>query len=100
MAKWHFISNHGAALVYVAAHPRATGIEIAGAIGIQERNVRRIIADLVDEGYLEKERVGRVNLYEVKLHMRLRRSMVGNVTVGDLIKTLTPLIEKEKEEDA
>ena len=81
MPKWHFITNHGAVLVLIA-QPR----EIAEALGLTERPVRRIIAELEAAGYLRKKRVGRVNQYEVALDLPLRQPLHREVAVGDLLQ--------------
>jgi predicted ArsR family transcriptional regulator len=93
MSKWKILSNHGAVLAYVANHPQVLAVDIAAEIGIQERTVRRIIADLVADGYLKKERVGRSNKYKVNIDSPLRHSILRNAKVGDLLKTLLPLLE-------
>ena len=63
MAEWHFITNHGAVLLLIAHRRQITAREIAEVLGLTERPVRRIIAELEAAGYLQKMRVGRVNQY-------------------------------------
>ncbi len=92
MSEWKFLSNHGAVLAYMASHPQVLAVDIAAAIGIQERTVRRIIADLLADGYIEKERVGRSNRYRVKLEAPLRRSIMRQAKVGDLLENIVPLL--------
>jgi DNA-binding transcriptional ArsR family regulator len=93
MSNWKIISNHGVILAYVAVHPQSLAVDIASAIGIRERTVRRIIADLASNGYLEKERVGRSNLYRVNIDAPLRRPIMSQAKVGDLLETIQSLIE-------
>jgi predicted ArsR family transcriptional regulator len=95
MKTWSIFSSYGAILFYVAAHPRATGLEISNAIGIQERTVRRDIDMLVRDGYLQKELVGRTNHYQVDQHMPLRRPGMTDLKVGDLLKSLRPFLDRE-----
>jgi DNA-binding Lrp family transcriptional regulator len=85
MAAWHFITNHGAVLLLIAQRRQITAREIAEVLGLTERPVRRIIAELVAAGYLQKTRVGRVNLYEVPLDLPLRQPVHREVAVGDLL---------------
>jgi DNA-binding Lrp family transcriptional regulator len=85
MAAWHFITNHGAVLLLIAQRRQITAREIAEVLGLTERPVRRIIAELVAAGYLQKTRVGRVNLYEVPLDLPLRQPVHLEVAVGDLL---------------
>ncbi len=93
MSNWKLISNHGVVLAYIAKNPEALGIDVGAAIGIRERTVRRIIADLKIEGYLITKRVGRRNRYKVNLKAPLRRSVMRKGKVGDLLKVLLPLFE-------
>ena len=71
MPDWSFITNHGAVLLLIAQRRQITAREIAARLGITERPVRRIIADLAAAGYLRKQRLGRVNEYEVSLDLPL-----------------------------
>ena len=97
MVQWKFISNHGAVLAYVAKHPQALATDIAAVVGVRERTVRRIIADLLEDGYIEKKRVGRMNRYRVNLKAPLRHPVMRYARVGDLVKALSPFIEVDKE---
>ena len=87
MAAWHFITNHGAVLLLIAQRRQITAREIAEVLGLTERPVRRIIAELEAAGYLQKTRVGRVNQYEVALDLPLRQAVHRAVAVGDLLHT-------------
>jgi DNA-binding Lrp family transcriptional regulator len=85
MAAWHFITNHGAVLLLIAQQRQITARAIAEVLGLTERPVRRIIAELEAAGYLQKQRVGRVNQYEVALDLPLRQAVHREVAVGDLL---------------
>ena len=89
MARWTFITNYGGVLAFIAKHNRAKAIEIATALGITERSVRRITADLEAEGYIHKIREGRVNRYEVNPRLPLRRPESQDITIGELLRVLT-----------
>ena len=96
MKAWKFITNYGIVLAYVAKHPDALAEDIAANLHVRERTVRRIISELVEEGYVERERIGRSNRYRVDFDAPLRRSIMRGAKVGDLLKTLIPLIEIEE----
>jgi DeoR/GlpR family transcriptional regulator of sugar metabolism len=96
MSKWKLITNHGAILAYIAENPLVLTVDVARAIGVRERTVRRIIADLVADGYLEKERIGRSNRYKVNGEAPMRRPIMRNAKLKDLLKTLLPLLEVEE----
>ena len=86
MPEWHFITNHGAVLVLIAQRRQITAREIAAALELTERPVRRIIAELEVAGYLHKQRVGRVNQYEVILDLPLRQHEHREVAIGELLQ--------------
>jgi DNA-binding Lrp family transcriptional regulator len=88
MPEWTFITNHGAVLALIAQNSQITAREIAETLGITERPVRRIIAELEAAGYLCKQRVGRVNLYQVNLDLPLRRPEAEATMVGELLRVL------------
>lgn len=89
MARWTFITNHGAVLILIGRYERVTTRNLAEELGITERSVIRIIKDLEREGYILKERVGRVNQYQINHNALLRRKEVRDVAVGDLLEILT-----------
>ncbi|MFH1169494.1 MAG: MarR family transcriptional regulator [Chloroflexota bacterium] len=88
MREWTFITNHGLVLAHVARHPQSTAREVAQAISITERTIHKIIADLETEGYIERQRVGRNNVYGIHSHLGLRHETTGDVEVGDLLRVL------------
>jgi predicted transcriptional regulator len=59
--------------------------EIAEAVGITERAVQRIIADLRDEKYIRQKRTGRCNTYHVNTRKRLKHPIESHRTLKDLI---------------
>lgn len=88
MASWDFITNHGAVLIMLFQQPKITGREISQQIGITERAVLRIVADLDDAGYISRTRQGRSNTYTVNQDLRLPGPIFKDVAVGDLLDVL------------
>jgi DNA-binding MarR family transcriptional regulator len=82
---WIFLTNHAHVLLEVSRTPDATVREIADKVGITERAAHRILADLVAEAYVTRERVGRRNHYSVDLKRRLRHPEDADVEVGALL---------------
>ena len=83
---WTLITNHGAVLLYVADHPDARVRDIAEGVGITERATLSILADLVGDGYVDRERVGRRNHYRVDASKPLRhRAVASRSRVTDLL---------------
>jgi predicted transcriptional regulator len=60
------LTNHGLALLCIAEDSRIRMREIAHDIGITERAAQRIVAELIDAGYIERAREGRRNVYTVR----------------------------------
>ena len=88
MSSWTIITNHGLVLSYIARHPRSTAREIAASVGITERAVHRIIADLAGDGYINRKRKGRQNVYRINPDVSLRHESQREVPVGDLLEAL------------
>jgi len=86
MATWTFLTNHGAVLLILARHSPITTRRIAEMLGRTERLIHRILVDLEEEGYLSKQRVGRVNHYQLHVDQPLRRSVVEDVTVREMLQ--------------
>jgi DNA-binding MarR family transcriptional regulator len=88
--KWAFLTSHGFVLLEVTRNPDATVREIAGRAAVTERQAHRILADLVDAGYLLRERIGRRNHYRVNRKQPMRHASVGMHPVADLLEAFRP----------
>jgi predicted ArsR family transcriptional regulator len=88
MAEWTFLTNHAVVLVYLARHPKITARELASSIGITERAVRKIIADLEAEGYISKAKEGRGVRYSINSQLPLRHRTQKDKSVEGLLFTL------------
>lgn len=86
---WTFLSNHAHVLVVLASDPEARMRDVATLVGITERGVQLIVADLDRAGYLSIERVGRRNRYTVALDLPLRHPLEQHIRIGDLLALLS-----------
>lgn len=86
---WTFLTNHAHVLLCLAHGESLTARELSLRIGITERSVQAILADLIADGYLKKSKVGRRNSYTVNPKGRLRHPLEASHTVGELITALT-----------
>jgi uncharacterized membrane protein len=84
--RWDFLTNHAHVLVCVAHDSGIRLRDIAAAVGITERATHRILSELVEEGYVVRERHGRRNRYRVKPELPLRHPLVQEREVGELLK--------------
>jgi predicted HTH transcriptional regulator len=85
MPKWTFLTHHGHVLVAVVQNPDLTIDQIAAKVGITSRATASILGDLVEAGYLVKERIGRNNHYTVHAEFPLRHPLNDKATVADLL---------------
>jgi predicted transcriptional regulator len=83
--EWTFLSNHGHVLVSLARDPDARTRDVAEAVGITERAVQQIVRDLVVQGYVRKEKVGRRNRYTVDRGAHFRHSLEAGLTLGEFL---------------
>ena len=87
-AGWDFLTNHAHVLTCIAHDPGIRLRDIAAAVGITERAAHRILSELVEEGYVLRERQGRRNRYQVVPELPLRHPLVEGREVGDLLDVL------------
>lgn len=85
---WTFVTNHLVVLLCIAEDRGIRMSEIAERVGVTERAVQRIVADLSDAGYLTRTRVGRRNRYEVNGEMPLRHLETQHRRVRELLLLL------------
>jgi DNA-binding MarR family transcriptional regulator len=86
--RWDFLTNHAHVLVCVAHDPGIRLRDIAEAVGITERAAHRILSELVEEGYVLRERRGRRNRYQVVAERPMRHPLVQAREVGELLELL------------
>jgi hypothetical protein len=84
-SRWTVFTNHGHVLILLAQDPALVLRQVATRVGITERAVQRIIADLEEAGFLERERIGRQNRYRIRTDQALRHPIEAHRTVGDLV---------------
>jgi DNA-binding IclR family transcriptional regulator len=89
-SSWTFLSNHAHVLLCIGRDPDVRIRDIADLVGITERAAQGIVGDLVDEGYLVRERVGRRNRYQIQADLALRHPLEANHQIGELVDLLVP----------
>ena len=95
-AGWTFLSNHTHVLVCLAADGEQTLREVAEKVGVTERAVQRIVAELAEAGVLQRERDGRGNTYMIRADTPLRHQLEAHFDIGDslgmvVVHLATPL---------
>jgi hypothetical protein len=89
MASWTFLTYHARVLLLIAHDPGARLRDIAASLNITERSAFGILTDLVEAGYVVKEKNGRRNRYHVQAHLPLPEPGGRERTVGEVLALLT-----------
>ena len=87
---WTFLTNHTHVLVCLFRNPDVTLREVASQVGITERMVQKIVAELVENNFAEVTRVGRRNTYRIRTDLHLRHRLESHRTIGELLQLLDP----------
>jgi DNA-binding MarR family transcriptional regulator len=94
---WTLLTGHGHVLVEIARDPEARIRDISAAVGLTERSVQAIVADLEAAGYLTRTRRGRRTKYTVNRDSLFRHSAQEGLRVGPLLDLL---ISEDVSQDA
>lgn len=82
---WTFLSNHAHVLLLLAKDSEIRLRDVAEQVGITERAVQRIVADLEEGKYIEREKNGRRNRYLVHPEIPLRHPIEAHRKVSALL---------------
>ncbi len=86
---WQFVTNHTQVLLCIARDPEMRLRDISDDVGITLGSVQRILADLVEAGYVKRERHGRRNRYVVDRDApMLRHTAQDGHEIGGLLDLL------------
>ena len=85
---WRFITNHTQVLLCIARDPDVRLKDVAETVGITERAAQRIVADLVEAGFVRRVRVGRRNRYEIERDLPMRHPSQSDHQIGELLDLL------------
>jgi DNA-binding MarR family transcriptional regulator len=86
---WQFVTNHTQVLLCIARDPETRLRDIADDVGITLGSAQRILADLVEAGYVTRERHGRRNRYVINRDTpMLRHSAQDGRNIGGLLNLL------------
>ena len=97
---WTLLTGHGRVLVEIAGNPEARVRDISAVVGLTERTVQAIVADLEAAGYLIRTRTGRRTHYTVNPDSEFRHSAQKGLRVGPLLTLLTAMGDADTSEPA
>lgn len=93
---WTFLTNHAHILLCLTKNPNLRTKDLAELVGITERAVQRIIAELTEDGCIDRKRVGRSNTYTIHTEHHLKHPIEAHRTIADLIALLLEYDEEQK----
>ncbi len=82
---WTLLSNHGHVLICLVRQPEIRLRDVALLVGITERAVQKIVSELKEAGFVQKEKVGRCNKYKINNKAPMRHPLEQNRNIGDLL---------------
>jgi MarR family len=85
---WTLLTGHGHVLVEIARNPEARIRDISAVVGLTDRTVQAIVADLEAGGYLTRTRTGRRTRYTVNHDSLFRHSAQEGLRIGPLLDLL------------
>ena len=85
---WTFLTSHGQVLLCIAQDRDVRLRDVAEKVGITERAAQRIVADLIEAGYVGRERVGRRNHYTINPSAEMRHDLQRGLGIGELLELL------------
>ena len=85
---WHFLTSHAQVLLCLQRDPDVRLRDVADTVGITERAAQRIVSELVDAGYVTRQREGRRNRYTLDRSARMRHPSQVDHEIGELLDLL------------
>ena len=85
---WTFVTSHTQVLLCIAEDREVRLREVADKVGITERAAQRILADLVESGYVTRARIGRRNHYTINPTVQMRHELQRGLAIGSLLELL------------
>ena len=87
--QWTFLTNHFHIIVSLSRAPYSRIRDLSDEVGITQRAVQRILAELVADKVLKVHKEGRRNHYTINRKKRLRHPLENKHSIGDLLEILS-----------
>ena len=87
--QWSFLTNHFHVVVSLSRDPYSRIRDLSDQVGITQRAVQRILAELVDDQVLKVRKEGRRNHYTINRRKRLRHPLENKHTIGELLDLIS-----------
>lgn len=87
-SNWTFLTNHFHVLLVLYKQPDARIRDMAEQVGITERAVQKILAELGEIQVIKINKVGRRNSYSIDESVHLKHPMEEKHNIGTLLSIL------------
>ena len=87
--KWTFLTNHFHIIVSLSREPYSRIRDLSDEVGITQRAVQRILAELVADKVLKVRKEGRRNFYTINRRKRLKHPLESKHNIGELLDILS-----------
>jgi DNA-binding transcriptional MocR family regulator len=87
---WTFLTKHAVVYLHLVEHPGDTIRQVSDHLGMADRTVAGVIADLKREGYVSVTKRGKQNVYAVNINLPLRRGPYARYSVSEFFALLSP----------
>ena len=95
-AGWTLLTNHAHVLICIAKDPDVRLRDVALEVGITERAVQRIVSELEQDGFIEIEKEGRRNRYQLHPEQHFRHPIEEHCTIDGLLKLVLKASKPKK----
>ena len=85
---WTYLTNHFHVLLVLFKEPDSRIRDMASQVGITERAVQKILAELIESGVISVEKRGRRNHYTIDEDVHLKHPLESKHNVGALLRIL------------
>ena len=87
---WTLLTNHAQVLLAVSQNTDIRLRDVADRVGITERAAQRILTDLVEADFVERQRQGRRNHYRINPGAHMRHPAQAGIEIQGLLDFLQP----------
>jgi predicted transcriptional regulator len=87
-SSWTYLTNHFHVLLVLYLEPTSRIRDMAIKVGITERAVQKILAELIESGVITIEKNGRRNRYTIDQTVHLKHPLESKHNVGTLLQIL------------
>ena len=85
---WTYLTNHFHVLLVLYKEPDSRIRDLSEQVGITERAVQKILAELMESGVISIEKYGRRNHYTIDQGVHLKHQLESKHNVGTLLRIL------------